>query len=161
MPNYSSTIQPSQPLNGRGVPVDPDSHKLEIPRRAIDYAQLTEENIETRMGQIDPRKLHTIAGEVLEDQVTKSLETDASAYEILLESEALVVEGVQQAAAHVEMEENSIVVFDAIGGEASSAVTAAVESLASDELTVPIAQAAIKILNSVETPGQTEQPEST
>jgi hypothetical protein len=156
MPNDSSTTQPSQPLNNHGVSVDLVSYKSDIPRRAIDYAQLIKENIETRIGQIDPRDLHTRAGEVLEDQLTKSLETDAYAGEILLEADALVVEGIQQAMTHVEAEENSIVAFDAIGGEASLAVTAAIESLAGDELTVPIAKAAIQILSAADTTGQPE-----
>lgn len=161
MTDDSSTTQPSQPPSDRGISADPDSHKSEIPRRAIDYAQLTEEEIETHMGQIDPQELHIMAGEVLEDQVTKSLETDAPADDILLELDALVVEGIQQAATHVEAEENSIVAFDDIGGEASLAVTAAVESLASDELTEPIAKAAIQILNDAETPEPTMQHENT
>ncbi len=151
---------PTQPANNREVPIDPERLRLEIPRRAIDYAQLLEEDIRTRVGEIDPRELHTMAGEALEDQVTESLETDAPADEILLKSDALLMIGIQQAAAHVETEENSIVAFDAMGGEASETVTAAVENLAGDELTEPIARAAIQVLEDGEATDPTELPEA-
>ena len=157
MTDDNSSTAPAQPRSDREAPIDPDRLKLEIPRRAIDYAQVLEEDIQARVGEIDPRELHTMAGEALEDQVTSDLETDAPADKTLLESDALVIEGIQQAAEHVEAEENSIVAFDAMGGRASEAVTEAVKNLASDELTEPIAQAAIQILEASETPDSAEQ----
>jgi len=132
----------------------------QIPRRAIDLAHVTEEDIIDREGDMAPRALHLKAGDELTAQASQSLKTGEAADETLLKSDALLVEGIQQAANEVAPEENSIVSFDASSDDASAAVTAAVASLAGDELTKPIAQAATRIIDAAEDSDEAERSEA-